>query len=251
MLTALRQADGRKIGAWEVERADGPFECHCCGSLLTLRRGGIKAPHFAHQPPVTCEYGTGESAEHRRCKLEIYEHLAAHARVAKCEMERRLGSVRPDVSAYVNGVPVAVEVQISTLSQEQINARTAEYTRRGIYLIWLPVYTRALENDLYRPQPWERWLHAAYFGRIYYWVNALNVQPIHLRDYYVRRQGRTRDYQTRSNLKVPIHGQLVHLVDDFRPLRRDEFKAANSIAIPRSTLFIDSQPRWYLRSTED
>lgn len=246
MLTAVRQKDQRKIGAWEVEKRDGPFECHCCGSLLTLRRGGIKAPHFAHQPPVTCEYGTGESEEHRRCKLEIYEHLVAHPHVAKCEMERRLDKVRPDVSAYLNGVPVAIEVQISTLSLEKINARTAEYARLGIYLIWLPVYTQSLEKNLYRPRPWERWLHAAYFGRIYYWINALNVLPVHLRDYYVNRQGRTRNYQTRSNLKIPISGQLVNLVDDFRAIRRDEFKAANAIFIPRSKLFIDAQPRWYV-----
>ncbi|MEJ7617163.1 MAG: competence protein CoiA family protein [Pyrinomonadaceae bacterium] len=245
MLTALKRSDKEKVGAWEVEKNEGPFECHCCRSLLTLRRGGIKAPHFAHQPPVTCEYGTGESEEHRRCKLEIYENLVAHPQVTKCEMERSLGAVRPDVSAYLNGVPVAIEVQISTLSLDKIQYRTEQYARRGIYLIWLPLYTPSLGKNLYQPRPWERWLHAAYFGRAYYWVKALSVLPIHFRDYYTRVRGRTRDYQKRSRMKVPIPGQLVNLAEDFRPICRDEFRANDSLAIPKSRLFVDAQPRWY------
>src|SRR5687768_9319479 len=123
MLTATRQRDGQKLAAWEASRDDRPFLCHCCGSLVTLRRGGVRAPHFAHQPPVTCEYGTGESEEHRQCKIAIYERLVEDPRVVKCEMERNLGTVRPDLSAYISGVPVAIEVQLSSLSLARINYR--------------------------------------------------------------------------------------------------------------------------------
>src|SRR5215210_5029222 len=124
MMTATRQLDGLKVGAWEVLKSDRPFLCPCCRELVTLRRGGIKAPHFAHQPPVTCEYGAGESEEHRRCKIAIYEELSAHPGVRKCELERDLGTVRPDVSAYINDVAVAIEVQLSNLSVAKIRYRT-------------------------------------------------------------------------------------------------------------------------------
>jgi competence protein CoiA len=244
MLTAIRQQDERKVAAWEAERGERPFVCHCCGSVVTLRRGGVRAAHFAHQPPVVCEYGVGESEEHRRCKIAIYEKLSAHPRVRKCEMERNLGSVRPDISAYLDGVPFAVEVQLSTLSLDTIRHRTAEYDARGIYVLWLPLYTPALRRELYQPRPWERWLHAAYFGRVYYWLEDLRIVPVHFRDYYANVHGRTRDYQKLSPKKVALAGRTVSLTEDFAPRRREAWPHA-SLFVPQAKLLVDTQPRWY------
>ena len=218
MLTAIRERDGQKLGAWEAHRDDRPFVCFCCQRVVTLRRGQIIAPHFAHLPPVTCEYGTGESEAHRRCKIAIYESLVADSRVSKCELERNLGTVRPDVSAYINGVPVAIEVQLSTLSLEKIAYRTNEYRRKGIYVLWLPVYHSALDQELYSPRPWERWLHAHYSGRVYYWLEAATVLPVCFRNYYLLLRGRTRDYQKLSRRKVPITEKPLHLIEHFKPL---------------------------------
>jgi competence protein CoiA len=244
MLTAKRQSDDLKITAWEAERDQRPFLCNCCNQIVTLRRGGIRAPHFAHQPPVTCEYGTGESEEHRRAKLAIYESLRTNDRVKKCEIERNLGTVRPDISAYINNVPVAIEVQLSSLSLDRIKYRTAEYARRGIYLLWLPLYTTALKGELYQPRPWERWLHAAYFGRVYYWLEDLQIMPVHFRDYYASIRGRTRDYEKLSQRKVPLAGRAVALIDDFKPVQREAW-ANKYISIPQSKLLIDKQAAWY------
>lgn len=244
MLTAIRQHDGRKVAAWEAERGERPFVCHCCGDVVTLRRGGVRAAHFAHQPPVVCEYGAGESEEHRRCKIAIYEELSVHPRVRKCEMERNLGAVRPDISAYLDDVPIAVEVQLSALSLDTIRHRTAEYEARGIYVLWLPLYAAGLRRELYRPRPWERWLHAAYFGRVYYWMEGLRVVPVHFRDYYTEARGRTRTFQKLSDSKVPLEGPTLTLTEDFRPRRRDAWPH-ESLAIPRSRLLVDAKPRWY------
>lgn len=244
MLTAIRQPDNQKAGAWEAEKNEGPYLCFCCRQMVILRKGGIKAPHFAHQPPATCEYGTGESEEHRRCKIAIYEALRSHPRVTKCEMERDLGSVRPDVSAYINRVPVAIEVQVSNLSLARIRYRTEEYTRRGIYALWLPVYTAGLRRELISPRPWERWLHAAYFGRVYYWTEGLKIQPIHFRDYLMTVKGRTHDYTTLSRRKVPIRGEPAILTENFIPVERDAW-TRDYISIPRAKLFMDQQPDWY------
>jgi competence protein CoiA len=244
MLTATRQCDGRKLAAWEADKNQRPFICHCCGREVTLRKGGIRAPHFAHQPPVTCEYGTGESEEHRLCKIAIYESLSADERVAKCEIERNLGTVRPDVSAYINGVPVAIEVQLSSLSLDKIKYRTAEYARRGIYVLWLPLYNASLRAELYRPRPWERWLHAAYFGRVYYWIEGLRIMPVHFRDYYASVRGRTRDYRKLSPQKVPLDGRPAILTEDFRAVDRQAW-ANEYLSIPQSKLLLDTQPAWY------
>lgn len=232
------------MGAWEVERGERPFMCPCCSEVVTLRRGGIIAPHFAHQPPVTCEYGSGESEEHRRCKIAIFEALAAHPSVRKCEMERDLGAVRPDVSAYINNVPVAIEVQASNLTLEKIAHRTEEYARRSIYVLWLPIYRESLKAELYGLRPFERWLHEAYSGRVYYWVEGLNIQPVHFRDYLTEVRGRTRDYEKLSTKKVPIDGEPVSLVEDFMPVEREPL-ARGFIRIPRAKLLMDRQPPWY------
>jgi competence protein CoiA len=244
MLTALRQFDDQKLAAWEADRSERPFLCHCCRSVVTLRKGGIRAPHFAHQPPVTCEYGSGESEEHRRCKTAIYEQLVRHPRVSKCELERNLGSVRPDVSAYINGVPVAVEVQLSSLPLSKIIYRTAEYALKGIYVLWLPPYVESLRRELYHPSPWERWLHAAYRGRVYYWLEGLNILPIHFRDIYVEQRGRTRDYQKLSPKKVPLPGRTTTLTDDYRPVERAAW-SGKTISIPAVKLWENEQSRWY------
>lgn len=44
--------------------------------------------------------------------------------VRDAALERLLENVRPDASAYINGIPVAIEVQISSLSFETIMRRT-------------------------------------------------------------------------------------------------------------------------------
>jgi competence protein CoiA len=245
MLTAARRIDGQKVAAWEIERSDGPFFCFCCRQMVVLRKGEIKAPHFAHTPPVTCEYGAGESEAHRRCKIALFESLSTHPRVRKCEMERALGTVRPDVSAYINDVPVAVEVQFSNLSLARIHYRTAEYARKGIYVLWLPIHTPDLKRELYLPRPWEQWLHAAYFGRVYYWLEGARILPVHFRDYRASVRGRTRDYQKTARRKVPIEGKAATLTDDFRPVSRQAWEGRR-VSIPQAKLFVDSQPDWYL-----
>lgn len=244
MLTALRESDGAKVAAWEAERGERPFLCLCCRQDVTLRRGQVVAPHFAHRPPFNCEYGAGESEAHRRCKLSLYESLRSHPGVTRCEIERDLGTVRPDVSAYVGGVPVAFEVQLSTLPLGKIIYRTAEYARKGIYVLWLPLHTPALDRELYAPRPWERWLHAAYFGRVYYWLEGLSIRPVHFRAFYARASGRTRDYDKLSRGRVPLPGPTLSVAEDFAPRRRDAW-ATEGLTIPPARLFADARPKWY------
>jgi competence protein CoiA len=150
------------------------------------------------------------------------------------------------VSAYINDVPVAVEVQFSNLSLARIQYRTAEYARKGIYVLWLPIHTSDLKQELYLPRPWEQWLHAVYFGRVYYWLEGARILPVHFRDYHASVQGRTRDYQKLARKKVPIDGNVATLTDDFRPVSRQAW-SGKRLSIPPAKLFVDSQPDWYLQ----
>jgi len=120
MLSARRKSDGQTVTAYSESKANAPFACLVCGDEVALKTGGHRVNHFAHVNPLACRYAENESEAHRRCKMEIYEALLRQPGVSKAALERPLGLVRPDVSAEINGVPVAIEVQISSLSPESL-----------------------------------------------------------------------------------------------------------------------------------
>lgn len=173
MLCAKRKANDQSAIAYSELKSNGPFLCPECDKEVVLKIGTVRLNHFAHKSAKSCDYGAGETDAHRRCKKAIYEALLREPNVKKAALERSLTTCRPDVSAYINGVPVAIEVQISTLSMEKIIQRTAEYARKGIYVLWLLQWTPYLDGNRYSPRLWEKWIHAAYFGRVYYWIAVM------------------------------------------------------------------------------
>lgn len=181
MLVANRRSGGARVVASAEDRGGGPWNCPACAAQVSLKKGTIRIHHFAHYPPVSCEYGTGESEEHRRCKTAIYEAMRAAPNTSKWELERSLGSVRPDVSGYVGQTPVAVEVQASSLRLERIAQRTSEYHAKGVYVLWVGIWDDRLLDDRFAPAAWEKWLHTLYFGRVYYWDDEYpgSVVPVH------------------------------------------------------------------------
>ena len=179
MLSAKRKSDGQIVTAYMESKRNAPFLCLECNEEVILKTGRTRVNHFAHANPIACKFAEGESEAHRRCKLEIFVALHKHPNARNVVLERPLGAVRPDVSAEINGEPVAIEVQITSLSLETITNRTIEYARLGMSVLWLTPWRTKLDATRYAPQPWERWLHAAYFGRVYCWVEGLSVVSYH------------------------------------------------------------------------
>jgi len=175
MLTARRKSDQQTVTAYMESKANGPFACLQCYEEVILKAGRNRVNHFAHANPIACKFAEGESDAHRKCKLEIFEALRKTPGVTDVALELPLGTVRPDVSACIHGVSVAIEVQISSLSLETIMRRTIDYAQRGIYVLWLLQWTEKLNASRYPPTLWERWIHAAYFGEIYYLIEGLTV----------------------------------------------------------------------------
>ena len=253
MLRAIRKNDGVTVEAWSQRESSGPFACPSCGSEVILRGGRRRLDHFAHVAERKCPHDLGESENHRRCKAEIWVCLKEAPRVVDLQLERPLGEVRADVSANINGVPVAIEVQLSNLSVADITRRTKEYTRRGIYVLWLARWKPALDSGRYSPKPWERWLHAAYYGRVYYWRGQTTVVPYHFdpghvqvptRTWYDRRGKKksARGYSRRSLRWIrPVRGQVLNLLNDFNARNRDWWKGGD-MEIPPSKLYCDFRP---------
>lgn len=249
MLCAKRKSDGREAFAFSESKANAPFICPECDQEVYLRAGSVRVNHFAHKNPDACSFATGESDEHRRCKMEIYEALVKAPNVAGAALERPLGTNRPDVFAFINGVPVAIEVQLSALSLDTIIRRTEEYARKGIYVLWLPQWTPYLDGVRYSPRLWEKWIHAAYFGRVYYWLGGLSVASYRFES-FLKHVPRTRwnaaggveitagGYTHRSKRhRSPIRGEMLNLATDFAPRKRERWKGGSFI-IPSANLFM-------------
>jgi competence protein CoiA len=249
MLTARRKSDGQTVFAAEERPTDGPYACLVCNEIVILKSGNSKTSHFAHAYPLASHFGENESETHRRCKMEIYKALLREPYVSQVEIEGPLGDLRPDILAEIRGARVAIEVQLSTLSIETIIQRTKKYGRKGIYVLWLLQWTPELNEERYNPRPFEKWIHAAYFGQLYYWLSGLDVVAYHFEpalkavpEYSWRSSlGRTMTaggYTRRlKRIRRPIRGQKFNLLKDFGPRDRSWFERG-WIKIPDSKLFL-------------
>jgi competence protein CoiA len=187
MLCAQNQ--GGDVLASQVTKEDGPFTCPMCNKGVLVKKGRVKIHHFAHIPPSSCAYGIGESETHRQAKLDIYEALLRHPEVTNLKLEHPLGDVRPDISFSLRNTPVAVEVQVSTLDLDTIDRRTKSYANKGISLLWVSPYQGTLQaGKQYSPTLWEKYLHALYFGRLYYWLEGETLLPVRFDDFKIHVQ---------------------------------------------------------------
>lgn len=243
MLTAVQKGNNRKIRAADAARIDAPFVCPECKTEVVLRKGTIKTHHFAHKPPVLCEYGTGESEDHRRCKNEIYGYLACRKDLV-VEMEKGLEGVRPDIyiESIASGKRYAIEVQLSNLTIEKIAHRTAVYDQLGIYVLWLPKFNQLLRSGQYAPSAWERWLHAAYFGTVYYWSHGPVIYPVKFNNYmlWVEEYREYGGYERISRrYKTPLVQDPIQFPDHFKGTQRGGWSSDNhSVVIPPCKILI-------------
>lgn len=255
MLTATRQLDSVKVLARDSTSLEAPFLCPRCRRQLILRKGRIKVHHFAHNPPVTCSFGTGETEQHLRAKLEIYDALRTQTNITELEVERDCGTSVADVFARISGVAVAIEIQRSALSVNDITARTANYHRLGVAVLWLGLPASLPVERKYSPKAWEKWCHAAYFGRVYFWSHGQVIQPVHFGTYNIHvaatswyRDGSEHSaggYDKRSKRwRTPSPGVPMLLSGNFTPRQRTAW-AGGTVSVPQCTLYVDQQAKWW------
>lgn len=182
MLVALRD-DGR-IEAARAEK--GPrYRCPNCREEVIVKKGRIRVHHFSHKPPVSCFWSKGETFAHLSAKSLF--HGAFQRRGLKVAVEHEVKSLRGDRRADVmvwspNGRRIAIELQHSSTSLEDIETRTESYMAAAISVIWVCFLPKGLleaaeplvEKDgarllvrKYPARPWERWLHGYNFGELW------------------------------------------------------------------------------------
>ncbi|WP_027722791.1 competence protein CoiA [Maridesulfovibrio zosterae] len=283
MQVALNSADERCI-AFQTEKVEGPFKCPHCKKDVTLKKGKIREHHYAHIKSSTeCQYGKGESQLHYRAKRELYEALRVHPNCTKCDIERTLTGVRPDVSLCISGKYVAIEIQKSDLSIDEIIKRTKRYTSLGIYIIWIfPEEGPKIKyDDMGQPttriKEWQKFLQAMYFGRLYYWTqDGPYVTPIRLETYTKDIEpgnwiddfqeelgedlsgtywhddnydsadygGHTKYYKAKKLVLAFPNGPL-HLAEDFKGTVKGKPFSTNNWTVPSCGVWMDKQTKWW------
>ncbi|MDM0031336.1 competence protein CoiA family protein [Variovorax sp. J22P271] len=229
--------------------------CPACRREVVLHQGLIRIHHFAHKARVACRLGAGETEDHLLTKLSLFDALRKESNVQDVELEKNFGTAVADVFAVISGVPVAVEMQRSALAVSEITARTAEYHRLGIAVLWIDIPNGDLGLSRYSPAAWERWCHAAYFGRVYYWAGGQTLRPVHyaplalrVEETSWRTNGQIHSgggyYRRSRRWRTPRPGQPVLLLKGFQRSLRHAW-TGGSVHGPECTLFIDRQPNWW------
>lgn len=145
MLTAIRVADGVKvIGEFTEKDSSISYRCEKCTDQVIHHRSQarLRVGHFAHRPGASCTSGNGETIEHLRTKLDIYQYISSGwgASLQTVELEAWIceRSIRPDVYIVTSkGSRIAIEVQASALTVDEIIRRTRKYHAQGIHVLWV------------------------------------------------------------------------------------------------------------------
>jgi len=256
VLTAVRQSDSIKVLARVSEKTEAPFACPQCRREVVLHKAQIKIHHFAHKPSVTCAVGAGETEQHLRAKLDVFDALRQESNVTELELERDFGTSVADVYARISGTPVAVEIQRSALSVNDIVARTKNYHRLGVTVLWVGLPNPDLSSERYSPRAWEKWAHAAYFGRVYYWESGQTFRVVHFDPYliYVPESIGYEDGwseqivggfdRTSKRWRTPRNGVPALLARSFQRTPRKAW-SGGTVEVPECTLYIDRQAKWW------
>ncbi len=176
MLVALFNAV--RVTAAAAERG-GAFYCPSCGKPLVLKKGRIVVHHFAHKPPILCDWARGETLVHLEAKQTV--HAALTARGIKAELEYSVetmpGDRRGDVIAWSpKGQMIAIELQHTSISPDEIAERAFAYARAGAAQIWIAFLPSSVWKEA-KDKGDGTWRIRRYAPRQFeHWIDGLNLK---------------------------------------------------------------------------
>ncbi len=126
----------------QVLKAKGCI-CQLCNEIMIVKAGMIKRAHFAHASSCPTSYESHpESPEHRAAKMFLKKQLPlrfAEYKGVQLEYEvpiKQVNRIVDLLAIFPNGHRVAHEVQLASLTIEHLEARTNDYARAGIDVVW-------------------------------------------------------------------------------------------------------------------
>jgi len=128
----------------------------CCGAAGHLRISKKGTQHFYHAVDTGCNYEQ-ESREHLEIKYQIYRICKSENWETYVEFPAPDRTWISDVYAVKDGRKIVFEIQISTISPNDLEERERKYRNEGIESYWL------LDNFLERSKDFESW----YYSHLY------------------------------------------------------------------------------------
>lgn len=145
MLTAYNKELNKNMDIEELKNIEyyNWFCPTCCEKLSTVR--GHKRTinnsitnvirHFRHTTDNNCE---GMTPEHQFMESYFLTQFKEHKDIRIIQKEKRNKNQQPDIYLELKtGEKIAIEVQHSTITKEKLLKRTLDYSKKGIYVIWI------------------------------------------------------------------------------------------------------------------
>jgi competence CoiA-like predicted nuclease len=159
MLVAIRDSDNNRVIGYEIEKDSGQnYTCPCCKKQVIHHKSSseIKIGHFKHKIKQSECANRHESKEHIEAKVGIYKYLQNEwvSSFELMELERWIcnNTIRPDIYIETRkGTKIAIEVQASSLTVDEIIQRTMRYHKNNIYVFWVLIFnfSRFYEHSSY------------------------------------------------------------------------------------------------------
>ena len=153
----------------EIEDNKDKIICPFCKEKVIFVCGKYKIAHFRHYIESECS-PEPETEEHLNMKKFFIDKL----NLTEDQVEFNLGFAKPDI--FLKEKRIAIEVQHSPISEEKFLERTANYSKRGIYVLW--IFDSCLYKE--RVSALLRKAHELYFGRVYFFMNG-TIMPVHFK----------------------------------------------------------------------
>lgn len=142
MLTAVRSPSGQRVEASKSLPKSAEYRCPVCVWPVIIKPGRVVVAHFAHQPGGPQCGAEGESIRHMRAKILLAQRFRDLGYDVVLEEQHSGGQRRVDVAVTLQArrgpVRVAVEVQDSAISVDQIQRRNRADKRAGFFAtVWV------------------------------------------------------------------------------------------------------------------
>jgi competence CoiA-like predicted nuclease len=157
--------------------------CPECKLPVVLKLGKVVCPHFAHAQKSNCSLES-ESAEHMMLKQQIYND--ARKLGIDADMEVTVGENRTDVLLKGKLRRVAVEVQLSAISLDDIWTRMENYRQHNVEVLWVVTPPYDLYNikreygTQWKVPKWQHELHDLCNESLFYYAGNFKLTVCHL-----------------------------------------------------------------------
>jgi competence protein CoiA len=172
---------GLPVNSFEADAKDGPFFCPVCVSEVQLQREPGRIPLFVHLPGSACKHGENERTRHLYCKSRLYIALKKFTRGGDTRLDALVGDHRTDLVAVINGFTVAIQLVRHEEPDTAIRKRLADYYQAGAACIFIDPSEAPSVN--LSAGPLQRYLHAMWFGELYFWAGDDTVNVVHIGRY--------------------------------------------------------------------